>query len=71
MMGVPAGKQELLDETASEILDLIEKQSDEVLYHEPWYGKWTMGRMIQFNTSSPFRNAAKRLRARCKAIRQH
>ncbi|WP_341476959.1 ClbS/DfsB family four-helix bundle protein [Sphingomonas oleivorans] len=27
-----------------------------------WYGKWTMERMIQFNTSSPYDNAGGRLR---------
>ncbi|HGU7194519.1 TPA: ClbS/DfsB family four-helix bundle protein, partial [Yersinia enterocolitica] len=26
------------------------------------YGKWTMGRMISFNTSSPYSNACSRLR---------
>ncbi|WP_353959734.1 ClbS/DfsB family four-helix bundle protein [Corynebacterium atrinae] len=24
---------------------------------QPWYGKWTMGRMISFNTSSPYADA--------------
>ncbi|MGI1213336.1 ClbS/DfsB family four-helix bundle protein [Escherichia coli] len=28
----------------------------------PWFKKWTMGRMISFNTSSPYANANGRLR---------
>lgn len=45
------------------ITDLIHGYSDEELYGDPWYGKWTMGRMISFNTSSPYANARKRIRA--------
>ncbi|WP_290438661.1 ClbS/DfsB family four-helix bundle protein [Rhodobacter sp. 24-YEA-8] len=30
----------------------ISARSNEELYGQPWYGKWTKGRMIQFNTSS-------------------
>ncbi|EPE9290931.1 ClbS/DfsB family four-helix bundle protein, partial [Escherichia coli] len=33
-----------------------------ILYGRPWYTKWTMGRMISFNTSSPYANANGRLR---------
>lgn len=45
----------------NEILTRIETLDDAALYGRPWYGKWTMGRMIQFNTSSPYDNARKRL----------
>ena len=45
----------------------VEARSNEDLYGRPWYGKWTMGRMIQFNTSSPYDNARGRLRKRRKA----
>lgn len=45
------------------ILDLIHGLSDEELYGDPWYGKHTAGRMIQFNTSSPYANARRRIRA--------
>lgn len=45
------------------IIDLIHDYSDADLYGEPWYGKWTMGRMISFNTSSPYTNARGRIRA--------
>ena len=31
----------------------IETHSEHELYGTSWYGKWTMGRMIQFNTASP------------------
>lgn len=44
------------------IVSLIEARSDDDLYGRPWYEKWTMGRMIQFNTSSPYDNARRRLR---------
>ncbi len=42
---------------------LVESYSDEALYQQQWYGKWTRGRMIQFNTASPWNNAASRLNA--------
>ncbi|MFE3838233.1 ClbS/DfsB family four-helix bundle protein [Pseudogemmobacter sonorensis] len=29
---------------------------------QPWYGKWTKGRMIQFNSTSPYANARGRIR---------
>lgn len=45
------------------IIDLIQGYSDVELYGQPWYGKWTMGRMISFNTSSPYTNARGRIRA--------
>lgn len=45
------------------IVSLVEGHSDEELYGEPWYGTWTMGRMISFNTSSPYTNARGRIRA--------
>ncbi|MNK06664.1 hypothetical protein D3C87_245630 [compost metagenome] len=32
------------------------------LYETTWYEKWTMGRMIQFNTASPYNNARGRIR---------
>lgn len=45
------------------IVTEIEVRDDDVLYRHPWYGKWTMGRMIQLNTTSPYENARRRLRA--------
>ncbi|MGM7914135.1 ClbS/DfsB family four-helix bundle protein [Yersinia enterocolitica] len=46
----------------NEIVESINKRSDDDLYGSAWYGKWTMGRMISFNTSSPYSNACSRLR---------
>jgi len=56
-------------ETAKErIVSEIESRSDDTLYGRCWLdGKWTMGRMIQFNTSSPYANARARLRKRLRA----
>jgi hypothetical protein len=51
-----------LQRVKNEITQLIDERSDEILYGKPWYTKWTMGRMISFNTSSPYANACARLR---------
>lgn len=51
-----------LETVKDEIVKLIDKRTDESLYGKPWYTKWTMGRMISFNTSSPYANATGRLR---------
>jgi hypothetical protein len=51
-----------LDKTINEILKLIERKSNKELYETPWYDKWTLGKMIQLNTSSPFINAIGRIR---------
>ena len=59
------GDEELLaklDTVKARIVSLIEQADDEALYGRPWYEKWTAGRMIQFNTSSPYANACGRLR---------
>lgn len=47
---------------------LIEARDDQALYGQPWYGKWPLGRMIQFNTASPYANARGRLRKWKKVI---
>ncbi|WP_265521342.1 ClbS/DfsB family four-helix bundle protein [Oerskovia flava] len=46
-----------------QIVAMIREQSDEDLYGAAWYGRWTMGRMISLNTSSPYTNARGRIRA--------
>ncbi|MHA6632280.1 ClbS/DfsB family four-helix bundle protein [Citrobacter farmeri] len=51
-----------LQTVKNEIVQLINERTDDVLYGKPWYTKWTMGRMISFNTSSPYANANGRLR---------
>lgn len=53
---------EKLNKTVDQILSLIDNKTDETLYHLPWYEKWTLGRMIQLNTSSPYKNARDRIR---------
>ncbi|MBL0372731.1 ClbS/DfsB family four-helix bundle protein [Rhizobium sp. KVB221] len=49
------------------IVSIVEAKHNEALYGRPWYEKWTMGRMIQFNTASPYDNARGRLRRWSKA----
>jgi hypothetical protein len=51
-----------LDQTTNEILKLIEDKTNSELYETAWYDKWTLGKMIQLNTSSPFKNATDRIR---------
>lgn len=53
---------EKLDKTTNEILKLIESKTNNELYETAWYDKWTLGKMIQLNTSSPFKNAKDRIR---------
>lgn len=55
------------DQAKSAIITTIEAEDDTSLYGVAWYEKWTMGRMIQFNTSSPYANARTRLRKWLKA----
>ena len=50
-------------ETAKDrLLGIIAASDDAALYGRPWYESYPLGRMIQFNTSSPYDNARKRLR---------
>ncbi|WP_052283432.1 ClbS/DfsB family four-helix bundle protein [Kluyvera genomosp. 1] len=51
-----------LQKVKNEIVKLIGERTDDGLYGKPWYTKWTLGRMISFNTSSPYNNATGRLR---------
>ncbi|MCP1995951.1 ClbS/DfsB family four-helix bundle protein [Flavobacterium sp. HSC-61S13] len=52
---------QLLDNVVLEILRNIGETTNFDLYEKPWYGKWTLGRMIQFNTASPYNNAKNRI----------
>ena len=52
-----------LEQAKNQLLALIDAHDDAQLYGQPWYTHYTMGRMIQFNTSSPYANARTRLRA--------
>lgn len=51
-----------LDKTVKQILELIDSKTNKDLYETAWYEKWTLGRMIQFNTASPYTNARGRIR---------
>ncbi len=51
-----------LDQTTKKIIKLIESKTNTELYETPWYDKYPLGKMIQFNTSSPFKNAKDRIR---------
>ncbi|MCJ8318481.1 MAG: ClbS/DfsB family four-helix bundle protein [Colwellia sp.] len=42
--------------TTNDILLLIDSLSNHDLYGTAWYKKYTLGKMIQFNTSSPMKN---------------
>ena len=52
---------EKLDLTVTQILHIVEQKSNAELYEVAWYEKWTLGRMIQLNTSSPYINARSRI----------
>lgn len=54
--------QEKLDKTVQQIINAIDNKSNRELYEVAWYEKWTLGRMIQFNTASPYTNALGRIR---------
>ena len=51
-----------LEITTNGILNLVENKTNEELYVDLWYNKWTLGRLIQLNTSSPYKNATGRIR---------
>ncbi|VYU41283.1 ClbS/DfsB family four-helix bundle protein [Metakosakonia massiliensis] len=57
-----------LEENQRQLIALVERYSDDELYHKPWYGKWTRGRMIQFNSASPYKNASGRLTKLLKSL---
>lgn len=50
------------------LVETISSRTNEEIYGISWYGKWTKGRMIQFNTSSPYANARGRIRKWLKAV---
>lgn len=57
-----------LNAVKDQIVALVHDSSDEELYGATWYGKWTLGRMISLNTSSPYANARNRLRSWLRTI---
>ena len=48
--------------TINSILLLIESLDNQKLYGETWFEKYTLGKMIQFNTSSPMNNMRTKVR---------
>lgn len=58
----------LFEGTKDQILDLIESKSNTELYETPFYNKHPLGRMVQWNTSSPYKNARIRVRKYLKSI---
>jgi hypothetical protein len=61
----PAELQEMFQALVKEILDLVCSLTNEELYTVgvySWTGKYTLGRYIQLNTSSPYKNALVKLR---------
>ena len=51
-----------LDTAKTQIVEQLTVRSNAQLYGGPWYGKHTLGRMIQLNTAAPYKNAAARVR---------
>ena len=49
-------------DTVNQLLLLIDSLTDEELHGHVWYEKYTLGRMIQFNTSSPMKNMRTKVR---------
>ncbi len=48
--------------TTDRILILVESLDNQKLYGETWFEKYTLGKMIQFNTSSPMMNMRGKVR---------
>ena len=48
--------------TTDRILILVESLDNQKLYDETWFEKYTLGKMIQFNTSSPMVNMRSKVR---------
>ena len=48
--------------TTDRILILVESLDNQKLYGETWFEKYTLGKMIQFNTSSPMENMRSKVR---------
>lgn len=57
-----AERLDRLTAAETKIVETITARSDQELYGREWYEKWSKGRMIQFNTSSPYANARRRIR---------
>ncbi len=51
-----------LKETVERLLILVASMTDESLYGTPFYKHYPFGRMVQLNSSAPYKNARTRLR---------
>ncbi len=51
-----------LDEVVGKVIGMVKSMDNDELYGEAWHGKYPFGRMVQFNTSSPYKNARSRIR---------
>ena len=60
---------ERLREAKGQLVETVSARSDQELYGAAWHGKWSKGRMIQFNSSSPYANARGRIRKWLKSRR--
>lgn len=60
----------LLFENNKNILKMLEKYDNSELYERNWYKKWTFWRLVQFNTSSPYKNIRTRIRKYLKNIKK-
>ena len=63
-----ATEKALLQKNNSEILKMLKNHTNEELYEQTWYTKWTFWRLVQFNTSSPYKNIRTRIRKYIKTI---
>lgn len=57
-----------LEKNKNDLIKLIEGFTNNDLYGSSWCEKYTRGRMIQLNTSSPYRNASGRIATFLKTI---
>jgi hypothetical protein len=53
---------QLLATTESELVRLVRQRTDHELYHQAWHGDWILGRIVQLNSLSPYKNARRRIR---------
>ena len=51
-----------LDQVVLKIMAILEEKNNQEIYKVVWYKNYSMGRMIQLNTSSPYKNARSRIR---------
>ena len=54
--------------TVDSILVMVSALDNDDLYRHEWYEQWTLGRMIQFNTSAPMKNVRTKVRRFLKTL---